>query len=119
QGGQYRLTLSSVIGHAPNRGEAYIFGDKGTLAFITPLQGDEHLLLAKKGGSGLSPLAIDPGKRGAWRVEEEFINAIRGREPITHTDFVTATKYMEWTDAVAQSMRTRAEVALPLQIAAA
>src|SRR5438477_6116542 len=116
QGGQYRLTVSSVIGHAPNRSEAYIYGDKGTLAYITPLQGDGYLLLAKKGGASLAPLAIDPAKRGAWRVEEEFVSAIRGNEPVTHTDLVTGTKYMEWTDAVSQSMRTRAEVALPLQI---
>lgn len=119
QGGQYRLALSSVVGHTPNRSEVYIFGDKGTLAYITPLEGDGYLLIARKGGSGLGPLATDPAKRGAWRVEEEFINAVRQLEPITHTDFVTGTKYMEWTDAVAQSMRTRAEVALPLQIAAA
>ena len=83
-------------------------------AFITPLEGEVYLTLAKKGGNGAAPLAIDAAKRGAWRVEEEFVNAIRGREPVTHTDFVTGTKYMEWTDAVAQSMRERREVALPL-----
>ncbi len=119
QGGQYRLAVSSVIGHAPNRSEAYIFGDKGTLAYVTPLEGESQLLIAKRGGGGLAPLAIDPAKRGAWRVEEEFINAIRGREPVTHTDFVTGTKYMEWTDAVAQSMRERREIMLPLQPASA
>ncbi len=118
-GGQYRLAVSSVLGHAHNRSEAWIFGDKGTIGFIAPLDGEPYLQIGKKGGSGLGPLAIDPAKRGAWRVEEEFVNAVRGREPITHTDFVTGTKYMEWTDAVAQSMRTRAEVALPLQIATA
>jgi hypothetical protein len=53
-------------------------------------------------------------ERGAWRVEEEFVNAVRGREAVTHTDFVTATKYMEWTDAVTLSMRERREVQLPL-----
>jgi predicted dehydrogenase len=117
QGGQYRLTVSSVIGHAPNRVEAYIHGDKGTLAYITPLDGEGYLLIGRKGGAGLAPLSIDPAKRGAWRVEEEFVNAIRGLEPVTHTDFVTGTKYMEWTDAVSESMRTRREVRLPLQIA--
>ena len=118
QGGQYRLTVSTVVGHAPNRAEAYIYGDKGTIAYITPLEGEAHLQLAKRGGSGLAPLAIDPKKRGGWRVEEEFVNAIRGHEPVTHTDFVTGTKYMEWTDAVQQSMRTGREVALPLPIGA-
>jgi hypothetical protein len=39
---------------------------------------------------------------------------VRGREGVTHTDFVTAAKYMEWTDAVTLSMRERREVQLPL-----
>ena len=47
-------------------------------------------------------------------MEEEFVNAVRGREVVTHTDFVTAVKYMEWTDAVTLSMRERREVQLPL-----
>ena len=58
-------------------------------------------------------VAIDPAKQGGWRVEEEFINAIRGLEPVTHTDFATAVKYMEWTDAVGKSMRTGDTVYLP------
>ena len=99
QGGQYRLLLSSVLGHAPGRTEAWIFGDKGTLAFITPNNGEPYLQLGKKGGA-MGALAVDPAKLGAWRVEEEFVNAVRGREAVTHTDFVTAIKYMEWTDAV-------------------
>jgi predicted dehydrogenase len=113
QGGQYRLLLSSVLGHTPSKVEAWIFGDKGTLAFITPNNGEPYLQLGKKGGA-MGALAIDPAKAGAWRVEEEFVNAVRGREPVTHTDFVTAVKYMEWTDAVALSMRDRREVQLPL-----
>jgi predicted dehydrogenase len=113
QGGQYRLLVSSVLGHTPNKTETWIFGDKGTLAFITPNDGEAHLRLAKK-GEAMGPLAIDPAKSGAWRVEEEFVNAVRGREAVTHTDFVTAVKYMEWTDAVTLSMRERREVRLPL-----
>jgi predicted dehydrogenase len=113
QGGQYRLVLSSVIGHAPSKTEGWIFGDQGTLAFITPNSGEPYLQLVKKGGV-MGALVIDPAKRGAWRVEEEFVNAVRGREIVTHTDFVTAVKYMEWTDAVTLSMRERREVPLPL-----
>lgn len=113
QGGQYRLSLSSVLGHTPNKAEAWIFGDQGTLAFITPNSGDPYLQLGQKGGA-LGALAIDPTKSGGWRVEEEFVNAVRGREAVTHTDFVTAVKYMEWTDAVTLSMSDRREVLLPL-----
>jgi predicted dehydrogenase len=113
QGGQYRVLLSSVLGHTPSKTEAWIFGDKGTLAFITPNNAEPYLQLGKK-GSAMGALAIDPAKRGDWRVEEEFVNAVRGREGVTHTDFVTAVKYMEWTDAVTLSMRERREVQLPL-----
>ena len=105
--------LSSVLGHTPNKTEAWIFGDEGTLAFITPNNAEPYLQLGKKGGA-MGALAIDPAKRGAWRVEEEFVNAVRGLEGVTHTDFVTAVKYMEWTDAVTLSMRERREVQLPL-----
>jgi len=114
-GGQYRLAVSSVVGHAPSKSEAYIFGDKGTIAFVVPNEGEMTLQIGKKGGT-MGPLAIDPKKRGAWRVEEEFVNAVRGREPVTHTDFVTGTKYMEWTDGVAMSMREHRAIALPLQL---
>lgn len=116
QGGQYRLSVTTVVGHAPAKSEAYIFGTEGTLAYIVPNEGEPYLLSAKRGGPGLAPLAIDPARRGKWRVEEEFVSAVRGREPITHTDFVTGTKYMEWTDAVQESLRSHHQVALPLPV---
>jgi hypothetical protein len=71
-----------------------------------------RLTAGRRGNAGLSPIEPEAGKRGGWRVEEEFVNAIRGKEAVTHTDFVTGVKYMEWTDAVAESMRTRKEVRL-------
>ena len=51
---------------------------------------------------------------GGWRVEEEFISAIRGQEEITHTDFRMGVKYMEFTEAVHRSRRSGAAVDLPL-----
>ena len=72
------------------------------------------LFAGKRGEDGLAQVSIDADKRGGWRVEEEFINAIRGVEEVTHTDLTTAVKYMEWTDAVTQSLRTGQSVALPL-----
>ena len=55
-------------------------------------------------------------KRGGWRVEEEFVNAVRSLEPVTHTDLATAVRYMEWTDAVTRSLRTGWTVELPLSV---
>ena len=68
----------------------------------------------KRGIDGMAAVTVDPAKRGGWRVEAEFINAIRGAEPVTHTDFATALRYMEWTDAVTLSIRRGACIALPL-----
>ena len=68
----------------------------------------------KRGDKRLKDVKIPKSKQGVWRVEEEFINAIRGKEEITHTDFATAVKYMEWTDAVTMSLRHREVVKLPL-----
>lgn len=114
QGGQMRLNITSVAGHAPAGPEVYVFGTEGTLCLRPDAESGLTLYAGKRDDAGLEPIAIDPAKRGGWRVEEEFINAIRGIEPVTHTDFVTGVKYMEWTDAVTISLRQNCAVSLPL-----
>ena len=52
----------------------------------------------------LRPLTIPEAYRGGWRVEEEFVNAIRGREKITRTNFEDGVASMEFTDSVTKSM---------------
>ena len=126
QGGYLRLGLSNAVGHVPPV-ELYICGTEGTLrlgstpAAQRPVRSSEGLVLeaGRRGGRGLSRVRIPKRKRGAWRVEEEFINAIRGVEPVTHTDFTSAFAYMEWTDAVTRAMRTGTRVALPLDASGA
>ena len=44
------------------------------------------------------------------------VNAIRGEEIITHTDFETGVKYMEFTEAVTLSMQSGTAITLPLHI---
>ena len=39
-------------------------------------------------------------------MEEEFVNAIRGREKIARTNFEDGVRYMEFTDAVTRSAAT-------------
>lgn len=41
---------------------------------------------------------------GGWRVEEEFINAIRGYEAIIQTSFEDSVRNMEFTETVSESM---------------
>ena len=93
--------------------ETCLYGTEGTIRLA---EGDGKLELwsGRRGDDALQPVEIKPEKVGGWRVEEEFINAIRGKEAVTHTDLVTAVKYMEWSDAVSMSLRTGNTVHLPL-----
>ena len=90
----------------------WIFGTDGTISLQGPLF--NKVLAGKRGDEALSELPIAPEKRGKWRVEEEFINAIRGEEPVTHTPFDIGVQYMEFTEAVTRSAQTGQAVALPL-----
>lgn len=114
QGGQMRFNVSSVAGHMPDLADVHLFGTEGTIRLRQPVGGPLELSAGKRGDAELSPVAIDPAKKGGWRVEEEFVNAIRGKEPVTHTDLTTGCKYMEWTDAVTLSLRQNRAVTLPL-----
>jgi predicted dehydrogenase len=114
QGGQMRFNVSSVLGHAPDMADVHIFGTEGTLRLSHPVGGALGLSAGKRGDAELAPVEIDAAKRGGWRVEEEFINAIRGTESITHTDLMTGVRYMEWTEAVTRSLRQGQSITLPL-----
>ena len=109
-----RFNVSSVLGHAPDVADVHIFGTEGTIRLRQPIKGGLALFAGKRGMAELEPVEIDPSKRGGWRVEEEFINAIRGKERVTHTDLATGVKYMEWTTAVSRSLHEGRAVALPL-----
>jgi predicted dehydrogenase len=114
QGGQMRFNVSAVLGHAPDLADVHIFGTDGTIRLRQPVGGAMALSAGKRGKAELEPVDIDPAKRGGWRVEKEFVNAIRGMERVTHTDFFTGVKYMEWTTGVSRSLRQGQAVMLPL-----
>jgi predicted dehydrogenase len=114
QGGQMRISVSNVTGHLTAT-DIHICGTEGTLR-LTDESGRLELSGGRRRNKRLAPIKIPKSKKGSWRVEEEFVNAIRGRETITHTDFATGVKYMEWTDAVTKAARTGDLVHLPLEI---
>jgi len=114
QGGQMRLCVSASVGLAPGV-DVYICGTEGTIR-LADERGKLELSAGRRRNKNLQPIKITRNKKGHWRVEEEFINAIRGRETITHTDFATGVKYMEWTDAVTKAIRTGTTVHLPLDM---
>jgi predicted dehydrogenase len=109
-GAQGTYHFSAVSGLGPGPG-AWLFGSQGTLHFD---QGGNKLFGGKPGDKELREISIPPEKAGKWRVEEEFANAIRGLEKITHTNFEDGVKYMEFTEAVHRSAESGRAVSLPL-----
>lgn len=109
-GAQLHMQISAVTGLA-GAPEVLIFGSQGTLRFS-----GNKLFVGQKEDNELKEFEIPPEEEGTWRVEEEFVNAIRGEEEITHTDFETGVKYMEFTEAVTRSMTSGSTVSLPLQM---
>jgi predicted dehydrogenase len=95
-----RLRFSAITPIGPVN-EAWIHGSDGTLR----LDADARALwVARRGDKALAEVPIPAAQRIGWRVEEEFVNAVRGRERVSRTTFEDGVRYMEFTDAVARSM---------------
>jgi len=93
------LRFSALTALAPPS-EAWIFGAEGTLR----LEADARRLWGgRRGDRELREVPIPSERRIGWRVEEEFVGAIRGREQVRYTTFEDGVRYMEFTDAVARS----------------
>jgi predicted dehydrogenase len=93
------LRFSAVTALAPPS-EVWIFGTDGTLR----LEADARRLWGgRRGDRELREVPIPAERRIGWRVEEEFVNAIRGREQVSRTTFEDGVRYMEFTEAVARS----------------
>ena len=93
------LRFSAVTALAPPS-EVWIFGTDGTLR----LEADARRLSGgRRGDRELHEIPIPAERRVGWRVEEEFVYAIRGREKVSRTTFEDGVRYMEFTDAVARS----------------
>ena len=110
-GGQFNLVLSGVSGGG---GATTIeaFGTEGSLR-ITLDAGAETGTLRLATAPGWTPaeVEIDPAEAGGWRVEEEFIQAIReGRSG--NPSWEESVRYMEFVEAVDIAARTGQVVAL-------
>ena len=107
--GVYRL--SGVLHHAPGMGVA-LYGSAGTLVY--DLTRDE-IRGARRADASLELLPIPTHLRGGWQVESDFIAAIRGERPVTHSPLSAGVHYMQFTEAVARSSRHQKPVMLPLR----
>ncbi len=104
-----RFSFSAVTGFAPAQ-QVWLYGTQGTLCYDL---GAQVLLGGRRADPALTPIEVPQAQRGFWRVEEEFVNAVRGIEPVRRTTFVDGVRYMEFTEAVGRSAATGAAVALP------
>ncbi|GAB3411491.1 Gfo/Idh/MocA family oxidoreductase [Flindersiella endophytica] len=87
----------------------WLYGSAGSL--FVDLAG-QVLTLRREGEQAAAEVTPAAGERGDWRVEAEFVGAIRGEEQVRLTDVATAVRYMEFTDAVRLSAATGHRVSL-------
>jgi predicted dehydrogenase len=112
-GAKANMQFSSATGLAEQHQEIWLFGSEGTIhldfakGVLRAGQRDQEKL------EKITPLT---DKTSKWRVEEEFIGAIRGEEKIKFTSFAEGVRYMEFTEAVARSCRSGKTVSLPLNL---
>ncbi|KAK9817028.1 hypothetical protein WJX72_008581 [[Myrmecia] bisecta] len=112
-GAQAHLVFSAITGAArPPLREYYLYGTEGTLHL--DVDASKLYLAQKSEGGGFKEVPIASEKRSGWRVEEEFIGAIRGTERVRRTDFAAGVQYMEFTEAVTRSFQQGRSIALPL-----
>lgn len=91
-----------------------LFGTEGMLFY--DLSADRIWGASRRGvSSELAEIPIPADKARAWRVEADFVDAIRLGTPIRFTDFATGVGYMEFTEAVARSAQEGVAVELPLE----
>jgi predicted dehydrogenase len=107
-----RMHWGSVAGFMPGP-EVWVYGSEGTLRL--EMRGRECALFGgRRDDKQMAQIEIPADKTYRWRVEEEFVGAIRGEEPVRRTSFVDAVNYMDFTEAVHISSREGRRVYLPL-----
>lgn len=103
----------SGVTHFGPGSQIHLYGSQGTLKY--EMQPHDRLWGARRGDAALQEIIVPPEQETSWRVEAEFIGAIRGQEPVRLTDFATGVRYMEFTEAVARSAISGMAVELPLE----
>ncbi len=110
-GAPVHMTFSETTGLSRGN-DTWIFGSEGTIH----VDNANTIFLGRRGDRELRVHPNPPEGRFRHRVEEEFINAIRGLEPVTQNTFEIGVQYMEWTEAIHRSAASRQAVSLPLSL---
>ena len=92
--------------------QIHLYGSAGTIKYLLA---PEDELWAGRADESLERVEVPESKADRWRVESDFIEAIRGERKVEWTDFATGVRYMEFTEAVARSSQTGQAVSLPLE----
>ncbi len=114
EGGARGLYQFSGVTRFGPGSQIHLYGSEGTLKY--ELLPEDRLLGARRGEESLREIPIPSEQQMQWRVEEEFIDAIRGKGRVEMTDFETGVRYMEFTEAVARSIASGQAVSLPLNL---
>jgi len=105
----YHLSGSILFGPGL---QIHLYGSHGTIKVqFTP---EEKIFVGHMGEDQVKEIEVPQEDTSGWRVEAEFIGAIRGEEVVHFTDFATGVKYMEFSEAVARSCEENQPVQLPL-----
>jgi predicted dehydrogenase len=111
----YQLSGVTPFGQ---RASITLYGSDGVLHYDLErdrLTGTSRRRAVSARADELEEIPIPPDKAGGWRVEAEFVEAIRGGPAVEFTDFATGVAYMEFTEAVARSAQRGTAVDLPLE----
>jgi predicted dehydrogenase len=108
-GAQVHMRMSETTGLSRGN-QTWIHGSEGTIY----VDARQTVFGGHRGDSDLAEIPNPQTEQAHYRVEEEFINAVRGVEPITMNTFEIGVHYMEWTEAVFRSAQTGQAVHLPL-----
>jgi predicted dehydrogenase len=88
------------------------YGSKGSLKCL--FDPEDRLFVGQSGETEMTEVTVNSDDHRGWRVEAEFIGAIRGEVKVRFADFASGVRYMEFTEAVAQSAASGQAVDLPL-----
>jgi predicted dehydrogenase len=72
----------------------------GTTGVLRVDLAGSRLEVAPAGAAPFEEVAIPDAERWTWRVEADFIGAVRDGAPVRLNDFATGVRYMAFTDAV-------------------
>jgi predicted dehydrogenase len=106
---QVHMRVSETTGLS-NGSQTWIHGSEGTI-FV---DGRQNVFAGRRGDAELSPVANPESEQARYRVEEEFVHTVLGREAVAMNTFEIGVHYMEWTEAVYRSAQTGCAVHLPL-----